>query len=460
MLDKIIPLGIEENSLAPGEDTSSETAGEILTNALNDGVLAGYREFCATLMKPECALLVQGMRNFLRSLEGSDMNRMASALKSYLETTYESLKSHVAWKDKVDIMVRRSLESFVYGHCHSMLNKLEWTALFSMSEDTWMEHLNQLQFVQPSHLEIACLKNNDLEGVQELLATPMEALLSVDQYFSPFEKLQRILAMYQGVNAALSAALKAISATDDNRRKLPSADDVLPTIILTVVRAKPLRMFRNLQMIEVFCPPEYLRGEAGYAYTNLYGAVQFLHDLDMEKPNSLSISADDFRKGLEECKKTADKRLTAAMEKSEQERSSVRPVDIDVKDVRAARLRGDVVDFRWALNWQQEHFISEQTTGMESTAEEEIKESKLPEGFTRTYSFLTARPEDVRVSDLPHLLAEYRMLVHTTEQLLGDRAARLASEKRRKKSASAKLLDQSILLNDDNKSSRERALTS
>ena len=160
-------------------------------------------------MKPECALLVQGMRNFLRSLEGSDMNRMASALKSYLETTYESLKSHVAWKDKVDIMVRRSLESFVYGHCHSMLNKLEWTALFSMSEDTWMEHLNQLQFVQPSHLEIACLKNNDLEGVQELLATPMEALLSVDQYFSPFEKLQRILAMYQGVNAALGYFLQS-----------------------------------------------------------------------------------------------------------------------------------------------------------------------------------------------------------------------------------------------------------
>jgi Vacuolar sorting protein 9 (VPS9) domain len=448
-------------------------------------IVKAYTDFSSALLQPECAMLVQGMRSFFRNLPASTMEEMATSLKIYLEKTCESLKSHVAWKGHSssssmdDYLVRRSLDSFVYGHCKPILDSLQWDGLFQMTEHEWKERLLQLQFVQPAHLEIECLiqkeGSNTAVDLDEILKAPKEALLSVDQYYSPFEKLQRILKMYQGVNAALSTALnyqqqQQSGEVGRQERKLPSADDVLPTIILTVLRAQPDRIFRNLQLVEAFCPPEYLRGEAGYAYTNLYGAVQFLQDMDLEHPSSLAISPEDFRKGLEECKASTRKRISAMTESSasnllllpEQQQLVAKTVDLSVQDVRMARLRGEVVDLEWALQWQQQqqqHHSSSfkgQSTGMKSTAEddedqlyEDVAEVALPVGFSRSYAFLTSRPEDIRLADLPNLLAEYRMLAHTTERLLGERTARIQSKKRQQKSQRKQLLHDRMMLQAD-----------
>ena len=457
-----------EEAPTPSADTYAPPA-EIVPGELDDSVLKAYKGFWTKLMQPECALLVQGMRNFLRSLEtSSSLESMGASVKSYLEKTNESSKSHVAWKDDTDHeLLRRSLESFVYGQLQGILEAMmEWNDLFPMSESEWVERINQLQFVEPSHLEIECLQMDGV-NLDDILQQPKEALLSVDRYFSPYEKLQRILKVYQGVNEALSTALNHHQQESDGpndegkkERKLPSADDVLPTIILTVLRARPDRVFRNLQFVEMFCPPEYLRGEAGYAYTNLYGAVQFLLDLDMDKPTSLAINQEEFRAGLEKWKASTQKRVLEISENINQPRETVRNVDISVQDVREARLRGEIVNFEWALKWQEAHppTSSEQTAGMESTAEDEV----LPVGFTRSYTYLNSRPEDIRLSDLPNLLNEYRMLVHTTERLLGERSARIQSKKRQQKSQRKQLLHENLTDGDADteRGNRERVHTS
>jgi hypothetical protein len=53
---------------------------------------------------------------------------------------------------------------------------------------------------------------------------------------------------------------------------------------------------------------------------------------------------------------------------------------------------------------------------------------------------MVSRPEDIRVTDLSQLLAEYRMLVHATEQLLGERAARQATERKHRFAATQSAL--------------------
>lgn len=369
-------------------------------------------------------MLVQGMRNWIRNLDdgGPDMDKTASSLKAFLNTTYEALKSHVAWRDRMDQNVRRSMESFVYGNSQALLDRLEWNGLFTMSEHDWTARLEKLQFVSPSHLEIGCLYNSSID-LEELLKQPMDALLSIDQYYSPFEKLQRILAVYQRVNSTLSEALNQDISGD---RKLPSADDVLPTIILTVLKARPPRIFRTLQFVDVFATQENLRGEAGYAYTNLYGAVQFLQDLDMEKPH-FSISPEEFRKGIEKSlsishqstSDVAEVQKTADIER-------IKP-DISAREVREGRLKGKRFHLQWALERQEE---------LVSLEGEDARPSPfsftLPNGFNRSYSFVGTRPEDVRMSDLPQLLDEYKRLANVTEQLLSERAALLAAEKRKK----------------------------
>lgn len=372
-------------------------------------------------------MLVQGMRNFLRNLhDNTEMEKMSNSMKTYLDGAYESLKSHAAWKDRVDQGVRRSLESYVYGHAQGHLEKLEWKGLFPITQEEFGDRLEKLQFVSPAHLEIECLNNPELD-VDALLQSSIDALLSIDQYFSPFEKLQRILAVYKGVNAALSEAL---NQDQSGSRKLPSADDVLPTIILTTLKAKPNKIFRNLQFVDVFATSENLRGEAGYAYTNLYGAVQFLADLDMDKPN-FSISPEEFRKGIEEYMAKTKKQVSDATKEKKKLDDPVSCAEISVQEVREGRLNGEDVNLQWALIRQQEHSVEESMN--DSTTEGDSMFSvNLPSRFNRTYSFLGTRPEDVRIADLPRLLEEYKMIAHVTEQLLGERAALQAAEKKRK----------------------------
>lgn len=477
--------------------------------------MAAYRDLLGRLLLPESALMVQGMRNFCLQWTGrwktaAEVSSAASALNAYTQSTVDALlqqrklqqsstlkgqstvpsggggktKAEVDSNQKEEendilssLSVRRSLESFMYAHVYKHIidtllmgsgqnennNKNDASSpSWSMTQASFDDKLLKLQFVQPSHLEIACLADDDGNGgsdgtssskskLESLLAKSIEALLSVDAYYSPYEKLQRILAVYKNVNASLSAALNDQSSSGGTT-KLPSADDVLPTIILACLKARPANLLRNLRFVEVFAPAAYLRGEAGYAYTNLYGAVQFLMDLKMEDAFSsgLSISPEALKQGLEQSRGATDAkrgsmRFSAADEaaRSRQVKMSAAMVRSDagvppavvpdgpslvsVQDVRAARLNGEKLDVHWALRrWQQRG--QPQVTPSESLSES----LHLPDGFTRSYAFLSADPQDIRVSDLPHLLNEYRVLSHVTEDLLSQRAARLAHEKKQR----------------------------
>ena len=437
-----------------GDDAPQKTVrpGQQLLDAeiaMNEGneILTEYRDFWLKLQTPECASLVQGLRTGIRNLGNVDEPRtaeeLAEKLKPYVEGVYESLKAHAAWKkETVNDKVKHALESFLYGQCYTLLQSTLWTDGAKKAEKSWNDRLAALQFVTPTHLDIPCLAGEDVD-VDEELAEPVKAIVSVDLYFSAYEKLQRVLAIYHGVNTALTHALNKAKKEGESE-KLPSADDVLPTIILTVLRARPERILTNLRMIELFCPPEYLRGEAGYAFTNLYGAVQFLQDLDMEDPKSLSIDKDEFKKGLDESRAKSKERLEAQKKRAQFQGPnidtdiSLKFVDIPASEIRAARERGETVDLNWALEWQKEKLseseIPTTSAAGQSTSQERSStaEDILPQGFSRNYTYLTARPEDIRMSDLPQLLSEYHMLVHTTETLLGERTSKLSSERKKK----------------------------
>ena len=416
---------------------------EIARNEGNE-ILTGYREFWCKLQTPECATLVQGMRTAIRNLDSVEeprsLEEIAKRLLAYIHATFGSIQAHAAWKAKESTAERLkySLESFLYGQCFSLLQSKLRTKETKPTEEKWMERLAALDFVTPKHLDIACMSSETF-NLEESLAGPMEALLSVDLYFSPYEKLQRILSMYHGINAALKYALN--QATDGGgSEKLPSADDILPTIILTVLKAKPARMQANLKMVDTFCPSEYLRGEAGYAFTNLFGAVQFLLDLDMDDPKSLSISADDFRKGLEDSRASFQERLEAKRKRSQLKMPtidteiSLNHCDVPASEMRSAQGRGETVNLDWALDWQKKKVKADAEAAVQNTARERSAsvDDTLPPGFSRNYTFLTARPEDIRMTDLHQLLSEYRMLVHTSETLLGERASRLTAERKKK----------------------------
>ena len=363
--------------------------------------LEAYQALLQQLQGAEAAALVNGMRNYLRKLSTMltssdrkvDPATTAKAFHSYIDSTFDSIDhlpessssstttaggGNVSRED-----MKAALESFLYGQAHGAL----WSCTVQPTKDQdCLDRCQSLAFLEPKHLDVACLQEEGGESSvpDEKSALPTAALLSMEAYYSPYEKLQRILATYREVNVTLQRALNA-NNSDNNKKeqKLPSADDVLPTLILTVLRAQPTSIVSDLQFIETFATSEHLRGEAGYAFTNLYGAVQFLLDLPMDEPSSnLSIDPTEYRKGLEECRSKmmtkqqellGDVDVDAALnrvggigshELEQQQEGAVVDgdgesgvtipsapvggVSIPVNEVRAARLRGEVLDLDWA----------------------------------------------------------------------------------------------------------------
>ena len=452
--------GDEDGKLAvPTAEQIRDTA---LAEEEGDPVLRAFNSWASKLSDPAAAVLVQGMRGFCRKIRTETVESLPPKLQGYLRLTFESLKDYPPWKEtELDENIRRSLESFVYGHIEDYVDVLYWTDEAKEEERNWQNRLGSLHFVNPKHLEIHCLAEGT-EDYKDIFQKAVEALLSVEAYFSPFEKLQRILAVYHSVNAALSDALNR--SNESTAKKLPSADDVLPSIILTVLIARPSRLLVNLQLIEDLSPPEYLRGEAGYAYTNLYGAVQFLKDIDLDsdKPESLDIDAEEFRSNLKTCRDATEaKHAQRKMSKIELDSGESFPIAfsvgetlISVGDIRNARNRGEIVDIEWAKQRLLEKVGDPKAEETNGSKDKDTKEDSddLPPGFTRSYTFLSTRPEDIKLSDLPKLLAEYKMLVHTTESLIGEKISKANAEKKARIAAkqkevydAAKQIDPSLL---------------
>lgn len=364
-------------------------------------LVQGMRSFCRNFNKTHCVVVVsnEAAAAAATTTAMSNNNRDVAIvqMQTYLQATAKSVKD------------KASLESFIFGHCRSTVERL--VPVPAGQAEAFTTKMAALQFITATHLDIA---------IDESLL-PVATLQSVDSFHSTYEKLQRILHVYHGVHDALKAV---------NETKLPSADDVLPAIILTVLRAQPVNLLWNLKFIEEWSPAEYLRGEAGYSFTNLFGAVQFLEDLT--DPTSLSISADEFHTKMAAWRQSMDERhknhvqqdhvpkMDALLDGS----SSHEVQEIRVptaNEIRQARNNGEIINLEWALAWQK---------GLPPVQESTTEGPAVTE--RRQYSFLASRPEDIRLKDLPDLLGEYRDLFEAMERLRAEKAAESARARRKK----------------------------
>eukprot|EP00804_Cyclotella_cryptica_P029350 CCRYP_017736-RA/>CCRYP_017736-RA protein AED:0.39 eAED:0.39 QI:0/-1/0/1/-1/1/1/0/801 len=445
---------------------------------------------------------------------------LAKAVRGFINKTFREMQSHGSFKvfferyeNKPEDMesdvkdeLMACIEAFVFMKCHNPIYHVLGGELEALDDDhvhhnlscfskdktypsvaktvdevdfELMEKMTLLHFVTPEHLEIQCLKSasNSFSQSGDIvdLSYSIDHLRSIQHQPSPRQKLRSILLAHRGINASLNAVLDTMKGTTLSISP-PSADDVLPTLILAVLRAQPPKIITDLRLIEFFATVSLLRGEAGYAYTNLCGAVQFLRKLDLESHAAevslgglgegavLSISPDDFRAGIEESRKAMalieDKMSKDTKENNDQTESSngseegesssegtalsevLLEMKISGRDIREARDNGETTDLNWAVRKQKDllwQYGKVQTTLSESghasmgNTNLPTDDPPLPPQFTRSYSYLTTRVDDVRISDLPCLLNEYRLLVHATETLLNERSSWIESEKRRQK---------------------------
>jgi hypothetical protein len=262
--------------------------------------------------------------------------------------------------------------------------------------------------------------------------------------------LRCILDVYRGINDTLKNLF-----LHHEGGKAPSADDILPTLILTVICARPKKIMSILTFVEWFATDEQKRGENGYAFATLYSAMQFIKELDLEQTNdgekdtskpTLHMSQAEMKERLRnylECKKDVfsgqeinvthssshTEGVTQDMDtSSSRSLDAYQPISISLHEVTAARLRGENLN-----EWAQRYIDSNKESWKQSAQIQDDEEKKqfeslhqqetlsLPDGFTRSYKYLSADPNNVRLVDIPGILEEYSMLVRAVETLISER---------------------------------------
>ncbi|KAI5646149.1 vacuolar sorting protein 9 (VPS9) domain-containing protein [Phthorimaea operculella] len=133
------------------------------------------------------------------------------------------------------------------------------------------DRIQQLSWVGERHLECKLDKSDD--KCRQLLYKAISELLGMDSALSPGAKLARVRRCCRYVLSLCSTAPA-------------SADDLLPALIFTVLKANPPRLVSNINFVTRFCNAQRLMtGEGGYYFTNLCCAVSFIENLTADSLN-------------------------------------------------------------------------------------------------------------------------------------------------------------------------------
>ena len=82
-------------------------------------------------------------------------------------------------------------------------------------------------------------------------------------------------------------------------------------LVYVTLQSKPPNLHSNIHFIQRFRSPDKLNGEAGYYFTNLQGAIEFVQSVDA---NKLSISQEEFDAELNKALESREGALGSAPE--------------------------------------------------------------------------------------------------------------------------------------------------
>ncbi|XP_052758833.1 rab5 GDP/GTP exchange factor isoform X2 [Galleria mellonella] len=203
-------------------------------------------------------------------------------LSERVQRQYQRFMKHMDTSQhfaNVEPDTKEQLMDFVEKHAMTYLHDLPSIVFSPIGTDderadrAMSERIQQLSWVGERHLE--CKLDRNSASCRQLLYKAISELLSMDSAASPGGKLRQVRRCCRHVLALCG------------RDGAPaSADDLLPALIFTVLKANPPRLVSNINFVTRFCNAQRLMtGEGGYYFTNLCCAVSFIENLTAESLN-------------------------------------------------------------------------------------------------------------------------------------------------------------------------------
>merc|ERR550514_243500 len=134
-----------------------------------------------------------------------------------------------------------------------------------------------------------------------MLELAIKELQRIDAYKAPRDKLVCVLNTCRVINNALLHALKF-------EGRPTSADDFLPLLIYTVLKANPPQLHSSVEFIATFRHPSRLVSEDAYFLTAMQSAVAFVQEVG---PDQLVVAEDEYWRNYREAERQYDREVAA-----------------------------------------------------------------------------------------------------------------------------------------------------
>uniref|UniRef100_A0A7S3DHG3 VPS9 domain-containing protein n=1 Tax=Palpitomonas bilix TaxID=652834 RepID=A0A7S3DHG3_9EUKA len=226
--------------------------------------------------------IVAPTRSLSAVVDDEKIRLAADRVQDFMSDTEEMMVASGLWRDEPAWVLNaafESLEAFVTSSIYDIV--------FGRSKDDvakdgeLRERVAKLQFIQPEHLDIPKQHQNEFS-----FSVAEAEIRKINIQKSPREKLIAICQCCRSINSMLRLSSPA---------EVPGADDLLPILVLLILKAKPAKLFSDLNYIHRFRHSSRLNAvsESVCYLTHFYAAASFIITLEASQLN-IDVEAYDL----------------------------------------------------------------------------------------------------------------------------------------------------------------------
>ncbi len=328
------------------------------------------------------------------AIRGQQYTEKSNKISAFLRIIEKTMRNHPMWKGEGEQEWQNTLE----GLEKFVMMKLYSHTFQSADQDAAIdarlsEKIKKLSFLRPGHLDVKRCAPDQLQRWKRAGGE----LLKINKFKSPRDKIVCILNCCRLITYLLAEK----GVVDESGNPLPQvgADELVPSLIYIVLKTNPENLHSNLEYIGAFRSASRMRGEAGYFFTQLAGAVTFIQGLDA---SGLSISTVDFEHGLA----STEKRLEAEPDFSFGW-LGLQDVPIQIGPIEETKIER-----------QASEEEKEQMPGLLKDQEALLPNDLTKREMLERFRFADRSADEIKVSEVAQLLEEYKVLVRACSKMM------------------------------------------
>lgn len=249
-----------------------------------------YESFLRRMRHPSCRPLITQLKNFINHFKQCapvvPTNQLVHQYRDFKDRIMYAIRENPVWR----LRGEQHPEEYEFAHEgieYLLMNQL-YTVAFAPTEDSDRdEHINRKMALHGSWLEATHLDiRNELHCDPDALLSAITEFKRVNEFLTPRDKLTCLL-----------NGCRIIQNLVETTSPGASADEIMPILILTIIKANVAQFYSNLHYISRYRDQRALASDNAYHFTSLLAVSTFIEKMNQE---SLVIAEEEYNAKMEE----------------------------------------------------------------------------------------------------------------------------------------------------------------